>query len=119
MMKSLYERLGGTKGITKIASDLTDIHMENPNISARYANSDPVAVKNSVATFFIAGTGGPDDYVGQDMVAAHRGMNISNDEFVAVLDDALLALDKSGVQQREKEEVLAILYGMKPDIVYG
>ena len=58
MMKSLYERLGGTKGITKIASDLTDIHMENPNISARYANSDPVAVKNSVATFFIAGAGG-------------------------------------------------------------
>ena len=109
MMKSLYERLGGTKGITKIASDLTDIHMENPNISARYANSDPVAVKNSVATFFITGTGGPNNYVGQDMVAAHRGMNISNDEFVAVLDDALLALDKSGVQQREKEEVLAIL----------
>jgi hemoglobin len=119
MMKSLYERLGGTKGITKIASDLTDIHMENPSISARYANSDPAAVKNSVATFFVAGTGGPNDYVGQDMVAAHRGMNISNDEFVAVLDDALLALDKSGVQQREKEEVLAILYGMKPDIVYG
>ena len=44
---------------------------------------------------------------------------IGNDEFVAALDDALLALDKSGVQQREKEYVLAILYGMKPDIFYG
>jgi hemoglobin len=119
MTKSLYERLGGTEGITKIASDLTDIHMENPNISARYTDSDPTAVKNSVATFFIAGTGGPNNYVGQDMVAAHRGMNISNDEFVAVLDDALLALDRNGVEQREKEEVLAILYGMKADIVYG
>jgi hemoglobin len=118
MTKSLYERLGGTEGITKIASDLTDIHMENPNISARYTNSDPDVVKKTVATFFIAGTGGPNHYVGQDMVAAHKGMNISNDEFVAVLDDAMLALDKNGIGQREKEEVLSILYGMKSDIVY-
>ena len=119
MMKSLYERLGGTKGITKIASDLTNLHMENPNISARYANSDPEAVKKAVSTFFIAGTGGPSNYAGQDMRAAHKGMNISNDEFVAVLDDAMLALDKSVIGQREKEEVLFILYGMKSDIVYG
>lgn len=53
------------------------------------------------------------------MCAAHKGMNISNDEFVAVLDDAMLALDKSVIGQREKEEVLFILYGMKSDIVYG
>ena len=44
-------------------------------------------------------------------------MNIDNDEFVAVLDDALEALDRNGVGQREKEEVLFILYGMKDQIV--
>ena len=49
---------------------------------------------------------------------AHKGMNIDNDEFVAVLDDALLALEKNNVGQREKEEVLYILYSMKSEIVY-
>ena len=118
MSKSLYERLGGTDAITKISSDLVDIHLGNPRISARYAESDPVKVKRQVSTFFIAGTGGPNDYDGKDMLAAHTGMNIDNDEFVAVLDDAMLALDKNNIAQREKEEVLFILYGMKSEIVY-
>jgi hemoglobin len=37
--------------------------------------------------------------------------------FLAVLDDALAALDKNNIGQREKEEVLFILYSMKGDVV--
>ena len=101
MAASLYERLGGTEGITQIASDLVDIHLANPRIAPRYANSDVAKVKNGAATFFIAGTGGPDVYEGKDMLATHKGMNIDCDEFIAVLDDALEALDKNNVAQRD------------------
>ena len=118
MTVSLYERLGDTEGITKIASDLIDIHMANPRIAPRYANSDVAKVKNGAATFFITGTGGPDVYKGEDMLATHKGMNIDSGEFMAVLDDALAALDMNNVAQREKEEVLYILYGMKSDVVF-
>jgi len=118
MSKSLYERLGGTEAITEISSDLVDIHLNNPRIAARYADSDPIKVKHQVATFFIAGTGGPNEYDGKDMLAAHTGMNIDKDEVVAVLDEALLALDKHTVGRREKEEVLYVLYSMKSDIVF-
>jgi hemoglobin len=118
MTGSLYERLGGTEGITKIASDLVDIHLANPRIAPRYANSDVSAVKNGAATFFIQGTGGPEVYKGKDMLATHKGMNIDGSEFLAVLDDALLALEKNNVGQREKEEVLYVLYSMKSDIAY-
>ncbi len=117
-MSSLYERLGGTEGITAIASDLVDIHVANPAIAPRYAASDLDKVKHAAATFFITGTGGPACYEGQDMLTAHTGMNISNDEFVAVLDDAMEALEKNGVGQREKEEVLSIFFSMKGDIVH-
>jgi hemoglobin len=116
MADSLYERLGSTEGITKIASDLIDIHMANPRIAPRYANSDVAKVKNGAATFFITGTGGPDVYKGDDMLATHKGMNIDSDEFIAVLDDALAALDKNDISQREKEEVLYILYSMKSEV---
>ena len=117
MTDSLYERLGGTEGITQIASDLVDIHMANPAIAPRFSQSDPEKVKNGAATFFIAGTGGPDVYKGEDMLATHRGMNISAHEFMAVLDDALEALGKNNVGQREQEEVLFVLYSMRRDIV--
>ena len=52
------------------------------------------------------------------MLAAHKGMNIDSGEFIAVLDDALNALDKNNIGQRETEEVLYILYSMKSDIVF-
>ena len=117
-MTSLYERLGGTEGITSIANDLVDIHVANPVIAPRYAASDLDKVKHAAATFFISGTGGPQVYEGKDMLSAHKGMNINNDEFVAVLDDVMEALEKNGIGQREKEEVLAIFFSMKGDIVH-
>jgi hemoglobin len=117
MTASLYERLGGTEGCNQIASDLVDIHLANPTISPRYANSDVAKLKNGAATFFIAGTGGPNVYEGQDMLATHKGMNISGEEFLAVLDDAVEALQKNNIGQREQEEVLFVLHSMKPEIV--
>jgi len=117
-MSSLYERLGGTDGITAIVNDIVDFHLNNPRIAPRYADSDVSAVKNAVTTFFIAGSGGPNVYEGKDMLSAHRGMNINDAEFVAVIDDAMAALDKNGIGQREKEEVLFILYGMKREIIH-
>ncbi|MES9964027.1 MAG: group 1 truncated hemoglobin [Candidatus Sedimenticola sp. 20ELBAFRAG] len=117
MSESLYERLGGTEGITKIASDVVDNHMANKTIAPRFAESNVAALKNAAATFFIAGTGGPDVYKGKDMLATHKGMNISATEFMAVLDDALSALEKNNVEQRVQEEVLYVLYSMRSQIV--
>ncbi len=117
-MSSLYERLGGTEGLTAIASDTVDLHLANPRIAPRYADSDLTAVKNAVTTFFVENSGGPSVYGGKSMLAAHRGMNIDGAEFVAALDDAMAALDKNGIGQREKEEVLFMLYGMKGEVVH-
>ena len=117
MNNSVYERLGGTEVITQIAHDLADIHMANPVIAPRFIISDRDKLKKGAATFFIAGTGGPQLYEGKDMLATHKGMNISADEFLSTLDDALKALRKNNVGQREREEVLYVLYSMKSEIV--
>lgn len=117
MSASLYERLGGTEGITRIASDVVDNHMSNALINTRFAESDVVALKNAAATFFIAGTGGPDVYKGKDLLSAHKGMNISAEEFMSVLDDSLNALEKNNIGQREQEEVLFALYSMRAHVV--
>jgi hemoglobin len=117
-MSSLYERLGGSHGIRAIAKDLVALHRSNPRIAPRFAASDVAKVEYAAATFFITGSGGPAVYQGKDMRSAHRGMNIDAAEFLAVLDDALEALSRNGIGQREREEVLFILYGMKGDILH-
>jgi len=119
MSQSLYERLGGSEGITRIANDVVDNHLVNQSIAPRFAAADADKLKHAAATFFITGTGGPELYQGKDMVSAHKGMNISPAEFMAVLDDALDALQKNDIGQREQEEVLYVLYSMRPQIVHG
>lgn len=120
MTESLYNKLGGTEGITQIAADAVDNHLANTCISTRYENS-PMSVeemKKSAAAFFITGTGGPTVYTGNSLLDAHRGMNINAAEFMAVLDDILNALKKNSISQQVQEEVLFILYGMKGEIVH-
>lgn len=117
MSESLFERLGGIEGITNISNDVVDNHLANQSIAVRFAGRDIPALKNAAATFFISGTGGPNVYQGKDMLAAHKGMNISAIEFMAVLDDVLSALEKNKIGQREQEEVLFVLYSMRSQIM--
>lgn len=115
---TLYARLGGRPGIEAIASDIWDNHIKNPIINNRYAASDPATVKRLVTELCCAGFGGPETYTGKDMITAHKGMNINEAEFIAVCDDVLKALDMNKAGQREKDEVLCILYSLKDQVVH-
>lgn len=115
---TLYERLGGQTGIAAIVEDIWANHTSNPLVKQRYVDSDPENVKRLVREMFCAGTGGPENYTGRDMLNTHRGMNINDQEFNAVIDDVLDAMTKNDAGQQEKDEVLAILYSLKGEIVH-
>ena len=89
MEKSLYERLGEEKGITQLVTDVLDIHMANPTVSPRFKvlkedkNHYQIIRQHSI-NFFCAGSGGPQAYKGKGMLGAHKAMNISEQEFLAV-----------------------------------
>ncbi len=115
---SLYERLGRREGITRITADLMKNHLANPLVKTRYENSEDLArVERRAVEFFCAGTGGPETYTGQDMLATHRGMNISEQEFMSVIDDAMDALQKNAIDDATRNEVLAVLWSMRKEVV--
>jgi hemoglobin len=115
---TLYQRLGGRDGITRITRELVKNHLANPLVKARYETSENLEqVERRVVEFFCAGSGGPETYSGKDMLATHRGMNISEQEFIAVLDDAMAALETCQVEAPTRNEVLGILWSLKPEVV--
>ena len=114
----LYERLGGAAGIARLMDDIMAAHLRNPVVGPRFRNiADLDHAKQMACDFFCAGAGGPEKYSGKDMRAAHRGMNINGDEYVAVMDDILCVLGKHDIDEATKKDVLAILYSLKDDIV--
>ena len=114
---SLFERLGGEANVRKIVNDVLDKNSSNPLIAYHFSNIDMKGLKQKAFEFFSMGTGGPHQYTGRDMKAAHANMNISIEEYDSATDDTLSALDDNGVGQEEKNEVLAILEYLKADIV--
>lgn len=119
MAESLYERLGASEGIRQIASDALDNHLANPRIKSRYEHLEHLEeVRAGAADFFITATGGPGDaYKGKNMLETHKGMNIDEAEYMAVIDDILDALNKNSIEQREQEEVLFALYSLRREII--
>ena len=116
--KSLYERIGGKEKVKAIVEDIWNNHAKNPIVKDRFAGSDPSYVKKRVFEIFAVATGATDvEYKGMDMKAAHKGMNINEMEFNAVVDDVLAACAMHKVAQQEQNEVLAILWSVRKDIV--
>ena len=114
---SLYDRLGQRDGIARITRTLIDNHLANPLVNARYGASDMPRVEQRVIEFFCAGAGGPETYTGKDMLATHKGMNISEQEFVTVVDDAMAALETHNIDPATRSDVLAILWSLKGEVI--
>jgi len=120
----LFERLGGTAGIERIVDEVAMRHLANPAISARFLpyleHPDKLQqLKVHLARFLELGSGGPQRYSGRDMKSAHRGMNISPGEYMAALDDILASLTSSGIDEPTRNDVLAIAWSLKGEIVNG
>ena len=115
----LFERLGGREGVFQLVEKVIANHLCHPIVGRRFQNA-PMGeekLKEHASEFFCTGLSGVPTYEGRELAEAHRGMNISEEEFVAVIDDIIEAMEASDVGEREQGEVLRILWGMKPDVV--
>lgn len=118
MTTTLYERLGGADGIAGLVDDVMAAHLANPIVKPRFENiEDMDRAKKMAREFFSAGSGGPETYTGKDMLTAHKGMNISEQEYLAVTDDIVGAMEKHGLSEDTKKDVIAILYSLKGSII--
>jgi hemoglobin len=118
MAPTLYQRLGGADGIARLVDDVMAAHLGNPLVKTRFEKiKDLEHAKRMAREFFGAGSGGPEPYTGKDMVAAHQGMNISEQEYLAAMDDIVNAMNKHKLDEGTKNDVIAILYSLKGNII--
>ena len=119
---SLYTRLGGVNAISAVTDKFLSNVAGDAAINARFSATvaDPYRLqllRNNLIDQICAGSGGPCQYKGKTMLAAHTGMNITTAEFNALVGDLVAALDFYSVPTQEKNELLAILGPMQTDIV--
>jgi hemoglobin len=67
--------------------------------------------------YLAAASGGPTLYLGKDMKPAHAGLGISANDWKIAMDHIERALAKFKVPEREGKELLAIVDGIRGEIV--
>ena len=120
---TLYERLGGLKGITVVADDFINRLVanktlnKNPAIKAGRIFSPAPYLKFQVSQLVCAATGGPCKYTGQGMKESHAHLNITENEWGVMANEFQKSLDKFKVPSVEQKELFEIVGKTKPDIV--
>jgi hemoglobin len=115
--KSLYERLGGQAGIEAVVGQLVANVGADPRINYFFGLTDIGGLRDHLVAFVCVAAGGPCRYRGRTMGEAHRGLGITGDQFDALVEDLVKALEQFHVGEREKGELLAALGPLKPQIV--
>jgi len=120
--KTLYQRLGGKKAVTAVVDEFVGRLAVDKRINNYFAAAaaDPqhlAMFKMKLVDQICMMSGGPCQYTGMDMKAAHAGMGVTTADFNALVEDLVGALDKFKVGDREKNELLGELGPLKIDIV--
>ena len=120
---SLYDRLGGVYSIATVVDDFIDRIMvdprlnENPAVDEAHHRVSPPGFKYLVTEMVCWAAGGPQQYSGRSMGDSHRHLSITEDEWVAFMDDLHQTLTKFDVPEPEQRELTVIVESTKDGIV--
>ena len=123
---TLYDRLGGEAAIRSVVDTLVAHAASDEELNftragtanAWQATPENVdTLKTRLVQFVASATGGPQQYTGQDMLSAHRGMQITNEEFDRLGGHLQMALRSHNVPEDLQAELMQIVESTRPQIV--
>ncbi|ERR1700734_724833 len=118
--QSLYMRLGGYDALVAVTKDFIGRLATDPSLAKFFTglnDTSKARVESHVVDFLCVATGGPCIYTGQDMKTAHTGLHITDADWNASAAHLVETLNKFKVPQKEQDEVMAAVGGLKGDIV--
>lgn len=113
----LYRALGGEAGITAVVdAALAEIHGDL-RINIFFEKTDLADLRRLLIEQICAATGGPCTYSGRSMEEAHSGLNLTDADFDAFVDDLVRAMNSKKVPADLQKQLLDLLGPMRPQVV--
>jgi hemoglobin len=118
--KVLYERMGGTKAMNEIIDEWMRLNLADARIASYFAKTTAQPerlqrLRRNLNDQLCELADGPCQYKGGDMKKAHAGMNLSEDQFVPFAENLFRSMQKFGVAEREKNEMLGRLGALRAE----
>jgi hemoglobin len=120
---TLWERLGGEAGVTRIVDDVVNAAAPDPKVDffrhGKY-KLDAAGVekmKREIVEQVSEASGGPLKYTGPDMRKVHKDMGITDEQFDALAGHLKKALEKNKVAPADVDAVLSAVNSYRKEIV--
>ncbi len=120
MGNSLYERLGGYEAISAVVNDFAEKLFTDPQVGPFFKGMGTDTRRSFIQkniNLVCNVTGGPCKIISRPAKTIHAGLGITESDFNVVVNHLVDTLDKFKVPAKEKQELLAIIGTLKPDIV--
>ena len=118
--KTLYERLGGYDAISAVVDEFLQRVWDDPTVGRFFVGMgtdtrNQLRQKNT--NLLCSNAGGPCKKINRPLQLAHEGLSITNHEFDIVINHLNQTLKDFKVPQREREEVMTKVGGLRSYIV--
>jgi hemoglobin len=115
--RSLYDTLGGAAMVREAVDRFYLRVLDDPSLTAFFEGVDLSRLKRHQALVIAGILGGPQEYEGVGLRAAHQGLAIGAEDYDRVRTHLLAVLDELGAGQEAASVVGAALARVRGDIV--
>ncbi|WP_121821548.1 group I truncated hemoglobin [Halostella salina] len=115
--QTLYDELGGEAAISAVVDEFYDRVLDDDQLVGYFEDTDMDELRGHQTKFLSAVTGGPVDYTGADMRAAHAHLDLTEDDFVRVAQHLEASLAEFDVPEEHIETILGEVSDLKGAIL--
>jgi hemoglobin len=114
---TLYADMGGKPGIDRLVDVSVDNYLADDRIKAIFDQSNMDRIRAEFKVQFCQIADGPCTYTGHSMAAAHKGLQLTNANFNAVVEDLQAAMTSCNIPFATQNGFLARLAPYQHEVV--
>lgn len=117
MAVSIYEQLGGEKAIDMAVDIFYGKVLSDQRIKHYFAKTDMNRQRNNQKRFLTMALGGPSNYSGKAMRAAHQHLHLTEADFNAVAENLVATLNDLNVPGELIDQTMTVVGSVKNDVL--
>jgi hemoglobin len=114
---SHYDRIGGGAAVREAVERFYTRVLDDPDLKPYFTTVDVSEVKRHQVLLLSQVLGGPANYAGRELGAAHSGLGITDDHYDRVVDHLVAVFTELGAEADTIAAAGDVLAGVRTDIV--
>lgn len=117
MSASLFDKYGGFGTVSKIVREFYRSVTASPQLKGYFVGVNMERLIDHQTKFIAHAMGGPAEYTGRELAAAHRRLNIRPEDFDEVAAILREVLEDAGMEGGDVDAVIGLVAGTRQHVV--